>query len=85
MSDPIVITVPMERMAEMIETALISAMQKQNRPNPEKLYTRSQAARLMGKRYNTIDRMILQKRIATTTDGKYISQRAIDNYIDGGK
>jgi hypothetical protein len=75
----------MERMAEMIETALIQALQKHDRPNPEKLYTRSQAARLMGKKYDTIDRMILQKRIQATSDGKYISQRAIDNYIDGEK
>ena len=83
MSDTIVITVPMERMAEMIETALVRAMEKQTRPNPEKLYTRAQAARLMGKKYDTIDRMILQKRIKATADGKYISQRAIDNYISG--
>ena len=76
----IVITIPLERMAEMIEAALIKAMQKQNRPNPEKLYTRAQAARLMGKKYDTIDRMINQKRIKATADGKYISQRAIDNY-----
>lgn len=72
----------MERMAEMIETALIKAMQKQIRPNPETLYTRSQAARLMGKKYDTIDRMILQGRLKATKDGKYISQQAIDLYLN---
>jgi excisionase family DNA binding protein len=53
--------------------------------NPEKLYTQSEAARLLGKSYPTIGRMIQQKRIVATFDGKYISQRAIDNYLDGLK
>ncbi|MDP2058534.1 MAG: hypothetical protein Q8J97_02260 [Flavobacteriaceae bacterium] len=49
--------------------------------NPEKLYTFSQAARLLGKTYPTICRMVQQKRIIVTGDGKYISQRAIDLYL----
>ena len=53
--------------------------------NPERLYTQSEAARLLGKKYNTIGRMIKEKRISTTADGKYISQRAINNYLDGLK
>ncbi len=50
--------------------------------NPERLYTKSEAARLLGKKYNTIGRMIQEKRITTTADGRYISQRAINNYLD---
>lgn len=77
----IVATVGIDELA----AAMVSAMERQTRPNPEKLYTRSQAARLMGKRYNTIDRMILQGRLRATSDGKYISQRAIDNYLNAEK
>jgi hypothetical protein len=82
-------TIMIENKAEFVafvEEAIISGLAKQQKAvNPEKLYTRSQAARLMGKTYNTIDRMILQKRITATADGKYISQRAIDNYLNGQK
>lgn len=74
----IVATVGIDELA----AAIVAATERQNRPNPEKLYTRAQAARLMGKKYDTIDRMILQGRLKATTDGKYISQRAIDNYLN---
>jgi hypothetical protein len=69
-----------EQLARVVKKAL-----KENEPNPDpaKLYTISQAARKLGKAYTTVCRMIQQKRITTTSDGKYISQRAIDNYIDG--
>ena len=74
----IVATVGIDELA----AAMVQAIERQNRPNPEKLYTRTQAARLMGKKYDTIDRMILQGRLKATSDGKYISQRAIDNYLN---
>lgn len=72
-----------EQIARVVKQALKE--EKAAAANPEKLYTQSEAARLLGKTYNTIGRMIQQKRITTTSDGKYISQRAIDNYIDGLK
>jgi len=51
--------------------------------NPEHLYTFSETARLLGKSYNTICNMVSADRIKATSDGKYISQRAIDIYLDG--
>lgn len=65
---------------EELPQAIESATQK---PNPEKLYTISQTARKLGKSYPTIQRMIYQGRIKTTTDKKYISQKAIDEYLTG--
>ena len=52
-----------------------------NKQNPEKLYTISQAHRLLGKSYTTIGRMIKDGRIEATADGKNISQKAIDRYL----
>lgn len=50
--------------------------------NPEKLYTFSETAKLLNKCYNTICNMVSSGRIKATSDGKYISQRAIDIYLD---
>ena len=69
-----------DQIARVVKKALKDAEPK---PDPAKLYSISDAGRKLGKAYTTICRMIQQKRITTTSDGKYISQRAIDNYIDG--
>lgn len=53
--------------------------------NPEKLYTRAETARKLGKSKNTIQRMIDDNRLTATTDGKYISQQSIDNYLNNTK
>ena len=60
---------------------LLSIIESTTRPDPATLYTRAQAARKLGKSQHTIQRMIEQNRIATTADGKYISQQAINNYL----
>lgn len=63
-----------------VKKAIDEAAEK---PNPEKLYTIAQTARLLDKSYMSICRMISRQRIKATADGKYISQRAIDNYLTG--
>lgn len=70
---------------EELAAALAKALNEAKRPDPATLYTRAQAARKMGRAFNTIDRMILQGRLRATSDGKYISQQAIDNYINAEK
>jgi hypothetical protein len=69
---------------EQIERVVKKALKEaEPKIDPATLYTISQTARKLGKSYPTVCRMIQQKRITTTGDGKYISQRAIDNYIEG--
>jgi predicted urease superfamily metal-dependent hydrolase len=85
MNDPIVITVPMERLAEMIETAMIKAHTRQTKPNPEQLFTIYKTAKKLGVAYNSVVRWVAAGRIAATADGKYISQQAIDDFITGKK
>lgn len=85
MSDAIVITVPMEQLAEMIETAMIKAHTRQTKPKPETLYTIYRAAKNMGVAYNSVVRWAKSGAIVTTADGRYISQQAIDDFITGKK
>ncbi len=82
MSEGILTACSLEKLADMIETGIIKALAKQEKPKPERLYTRAEAARLMGKQLNTIKNMIQAGRIKATTDGKYISQAAIDEYLN---
>lgn len=49
--------------------------------NAEKVYNIAETAKLLGKAYNTIVRMMRDGRIETTADGRYISQKAIDHYL----
>lgn len=50
-------------------------------PNPRKLYSKKETARILGVSTQTIRRMIAQGRLIATTDGNSISQRAIDEYL----
>lgn len=53
--------------------------------NPEKLYSITQASKLLGKSFSTISRMIKDGRLEATADGKNISQKSIDRYISEEK
>lgn len=71
-----------EQLSRVVRKELKDALNEQKQAaNPEKLYTVSEAARLMGRCYNTIRNMIDSGRLTPTTDRKYISQRAIDDYL----
>lgn len=70
-----------EFVALMDEVLIKSLTKHQKAVNPEKLHTIAEAARLLDKSYTTVKRMIDQKRIIATTDGKYISQQAINDYL----
>ena len=59
--------------------------EKEGKPNPEHLHSIAETARLLGKSYTTVCRMIAQDRIIATTDKKYVAQKEIDNYIGGNK
>ncbi len=49
--------------------------------NPEKTHSITQAAKLLGKSFSTVSRMIKDGRIETTSEGRYITQKAIDSYL----
>ena len=73
-----------EDLRDILREELPGAIERiQALPNPEKLFTRAQAARKLGKSPSTIQRMIYQGRIRPTSDQKYISQQAITNYLTG--
>lgn len=78
----IIADMSVEELAQAL-TAELSRFFEKPRPNPETLYTRAQVARKLGKSFHFVDRQILKKRIRTTADGRYISQKAIDDYING--
>jgi hypothetical protein len=61
---------------------LCSIIESATRPSPETLFTRAQTAKKLGKSKNTIQRMINDNRLTTTTDGKYISQQSINEYLN---
>ena len=72
-----------QELSEVLTEILPGSLKKANQTvNPEKLYTIAEAARLLGKAYTTVIRMKNQDRIKVTADGKYISQKAIDNYLN---
>jgi len=50
--------------------------------NPEELFSIPQVAQKLNKNYKTIKRMIQENRLEATTDKRYVSQRAIDNYLN---
>ena len=68
-----------ETLTEMLPDAIIKA----SKCNPEKLFTVTETAKKLEKAYTTVRRMIDQERIKTTADGKYVSQKAIDDYLTG--
>ena len=72
-----------EQLEKIISKMLPKALVKAMKANPEKLFTPSQVSRKIGKKYDTVRRMMKEGRIVTTADGKYISQQAIDNYLNG--
>lgn len=73
-----------EQLRDLLRQELPAAIENHARkPNPQQLYTRAQVARFLGKSKPTIKLMIEQNRLQTTTDGKYISQQSINNYITG--
>jgi len=73
-----------EQIGRVVRTEVKKVLQEnEKKPNPEYLHTIAETGKLLGKSYTTICRMIDQQRITATVDGKYISQRAIDIYLDG--
>lgn len=72
-----------EELRTAVFDVLTDAMKAARKETPEKLFTISETARKLGKKYDTVKRMIRQNRIQATTDGRYISQQAIDNYLTG--
>lgn len=75
-----------EELRELLRLELLAAIiESTTRANPEKLYTRAHAARILGKSKTTIKRMIDQNRLQTTADDKYISQATITAYLNGKK
>jgi len=65
-----------------VKQAVFEALEEKERTNPEQLYSLPQVAKKLNKDYHTIRRMINQGRLQATTDGKYVSQKAIDNYLN---
>jgi IS30 family transposase len=74
-----------EQLKAVLNDLLPDALKKAQKARPEKLYTKREAAKILGKAENTIGRMVKAGRIQTTADGQYISQQAIDNYINPEK
>ncbi len=75
-----------EQLARVVRKEVSQALKSEKeKPAPETLYTIAETARILKKSYTTVCRMIQQKRIIATSDGRYISQRSIDNYIEGVK
>lgn len=72
-----------EQLKEVLSEMLPEALEKANQANPEKLYSIAETSRKLGKKWDTVRRMINQGRLKATADGKYISQRAIDEYLTG--
>lgn len=72
-----------EQLTETISELLPEALKRAQKAKPEQLYSIPEAAAKLGKAYTTVKRMIDQKRITATTDGRYISQQAIDDYLNG--
>jgi phage terminase large subunit-like protein len=72
-----------ETLKTVLAEILAESREIAERANPEKLYTIAQTARMLHKSYNTVRRMVDQKRLTATGDGKYISQRAINDYLAG--
>jgi len=68
---------------DQVKVALKKLLYEKNKPNPEQLFSIPQVAKKLGKEYKTIRRMINQGRLQSTTDKKFVSQQAIDNYLTG--
>ena len=82
MSETILITVPLEQLAEMIETGIAKALVREMKPNPEKLYSFYKAAKILGIHYDTLKRLTERGKIAATADGRFVSQQAIDDFLN---
>jgi len=78
----IIASISIGRLMEKIESAVKKAHTEAKKAKPETLYSKTAAARLMGISYNTVARLIENKRIAATSDGQFISQQAIDDFLN---
>ena len=72
------VTLSKNQLLEIVREAI---RQERDQANAEKIYSIYEAARILGKAYNTVCRMIESRRIETTADGKFISQKAINEYL----
>jgi excisionase family DNA binding protein len=72
-----------KELCDAIKEMLPEALKAAARSNPEKLYTLKEIARLTGKKIDTIKRMTATGRIQATADGRYISQKGLDEYLTG--
>lgn len=80
----VILSTPKE-IAQAVGQELPKALLNAERSNPDKLYTITQAAALLEKHRRTIKNMVRAGRLATTADGRYISRKAIDDYLNSQK
>lgn len=67
---------------EVLKDELPAAIKRANETNAEQtLFTKKETAEILKRPYKTICRLCSRGTIKTTSDGRYISQRAINDYL----
>ena len=61
---------------------VMAEIREADRANPERLFTIPETARKLERPYKTILRMVKRGAIKTTADGQFITQQAINNYLN---
>jgi excisionase family DNA binding protein len=49
--------------------------------NQDKLFSCTEIAKRLGIAYNTVKKLIREGKLKTTRDGKYVTERAINDYL----
>ena len=76
-----------EQLECVMERAVTKALHdhdqsKYLKDTPDTCYNRNRAAKLLGKSFTTITRMILEGRLTPTGDGMSITRKEIDRYLN---
>lgn len=81
MSDTIITTT--HNLSRIVSDAVRSGIElfQRESSDPDKLYTRREVADLFGLEYRSIRRMIERGSLVTTADGRFITQKSINNYL----
>jgi hypothetical protein len=82
-----IVTFTVEQLNKVIKQASLEALHEYNqsqfrKDSPDKCYNYNQTAKMMGKSYATIKRMVSEQRLTPTADGMSITRKEIDRYLN---
>lgn len=82
-----IVTFTVEQLDNRIELAVLKALHKYDQSkytkhSPDHCYNYNQVAKILGKSFTTIKRMVQEARITPTADGMSITRKEIDKYLN---